>query len=106
MKKKIVLCIIINFILTAYVLITHYTKVGIGCPIRALTGIYCFMCGATRSTWAILDRDFVSAYYYNAFYFIFFKLRVYKSTVARCFGYNGNPFDCKCFNFCCKSYTC
>lgn len=70
MKKKIVLCIIINFILTAYVLITHYTKVGIGCPIRALTGIYCFMCGATRSTWAILDRDFVSAYYYNAFYFL------------------------------------
>lgn len=70
MKKRIILCIVINFILTAFVLITHQTRRGIDCPIEALTGIYCAMCGATRSTWSVLDGDFVTAYHYNVFYFL------------------------------------
>lgn len=70
MKKRIILCIIINLILTSFVLITHQTRHGIDCPVEALTGINCAMCGATRSTWAILDGDLIASYYYNAFYFL------------------------------------
>lgn len=69
MKKRLFLCILINFIFIVYILMSYYIRDGIRCPIYQSTGIYCALCGATRSTWAILNRNFVAAYHYNAFYF-------------------------------------
>lgn len=38
---------------------------GIGCPIRFLTGISCAGCGMTRAWLSVLSFDFQSAFYYH-----------------------------------------
>lgn len=38
---------------------------GIGCPIRFLTGISCLGCGMTRAWFAVLRLDLKSAFYYH-----------------------------------------
>lgn len=38
------------------------------CPLHAVTGLWCPMCGATRATHALLHGDVVTALHDNAFY--------------------------------------
>lgn len=81
-KKRLAFCIFVNVVLIIYILVTYVTRNGIRCPIYKLTGYYCALCGATRSTWAIMDLDFVSAYHYNAFYLFmlpYFVIRYFYS---------------------------
>lgn len=39
--------------------------VGIGCPIKFITGISCLGCGMTRAWAAVLKLDFAAAFYYH-----------------------------------------
>ena len=39
--------------------------VGIGCPIKFLTGVSCAGCGMTRAYLSLLKLDFASAWYYH-----------------------------------------
>lgn len=45
--------------------------VGIGCPIKFITGISCPGCGMSRACLALLRLDFASAFYYHPlFWFV------------------------------------
>lgn len=43
---------------------------GIGCPIKYLTGISCAGCGMTRSWLCVLRFDFSAAFYYHPLFWI------------------------------------
>lgn len=43
---------------------------GMGCPIRALTGIPCPSCGMTRATFDLLRLDFADAFSNHPFVFV------------------------------------
>lgn len=64
-KKKsniIILLITGLLILAAYVL-------GIGCPIKYMTGISCPGCGMTRAVVECIHLDFIHAWYYHPLFF-------------------------------------
>lgn len=42
-----------------------FTLLGIGCPIKFVTGISCMGCGMTRAWLCVLRLDFKSAFYYH-----------------------------------------
>lgn len=42
-----------------------FDVVGIGCPIKFVTGISCLGCGMTRAWLALLKLDFSAAFYYH-----------------------------------------
>lgn len=44
--------------------------IGIGCPIRFMTGISCAGCGMSRAWISVLKLDFHSAFYYHPLWFI------------------------------------
>ncbi|WP_373689128.1 DUF2752 domain-containing protein [Clostridium sp. YIM B02551] len=43
--------------------------VGIGCPIKFLTGISCAGCGMTRAWIRVIHLDFKGAFYYHPLFF-------------------------------------
>lgn len=43
---------------------------GVGCPIRLLTGISCAGCGLTRAYKALLQLDVAGAFYYHPLFFL------------------------------------
>lgn len=47
------------------------------CTLKALTGINCLSCGATRSTLALLHGNLGAAIYYNPLYIVFLGWLVY-----------------------------
>lgn len=44
--------------------------VGIGCPIKFVTGISCLGCGMTRAWLSVLKLDFSSAFYYHPLFML------------------------------------
>ncbi|MBL4932806.1 DUF2752 domain-containing protein [Clostridium paridis] len=44
--------------------------VGIGCPIKFLTGISCAGCGMTRAWIRVIHLDFKGAFYYHPLFFL------------------------------------
>lgn len=42
-----------------------FAILGIGCPIKFVTGISCMGCGMTRAWLSVLHLDFKSAFYYH-----------------------------------------
>ena len=69
MKKGILM----NYIVPASVIVGIYFLlhiVGIGCPIRFLTGISCAGCGMTRAWLSVGKMDFESAFYYHPLFFV------------------------------------
>lgn len=65
MKKNsniIIMLITGLLILAAYVL-------GIGCPIKYMTGISCPGCGMTRAVVECIHLDFINAWYYHPLFF-------------------------------------
>ena len=62
-----------NYIVPASVIVGIYFLlhiVGIGCPIRFLTGISCAGCGMTRAWLSVEKMDFKSAFYYHPLFFV------------------------------------
>lgn len=49
---------------------TVISLLGIGCPIRFLTGISCLGCGMTRACAALLQLDFAAAIQYHPLVFL------------------------------------
>lgn len=47
-----------------------FTVLGIGCPIKFITGISCMGCGMTRAWLSVLRLDFKSAFYYHPGFFL------------------------------------
>lgn len=47
-----------------------FDLVGIGCPIKYISGISCAGCGMTRAWLSVLKLDFSMAFYYHPLFFI------------------------------------
>jgi uncharacterized membrane protein len=45
-------------------------EIGLPCPLKAMTGIDCPLCGATRATFALLRGDVAAALDLNALYVV------------------------------------
>ena len=64
-----------KFIAPAVIIALFYVLlhiVGIGCPIKFITGISCPGCGMSRAALSLLQLDFVAAFYYHPFFpFVF-----------------------------------
>lgn len=78
MKKRFYIWSIVTICAIFFVLISFYYKKGIDCPLYHYFGYYCFLCGCTRSTWALMEFDIVAAYYYNQFYFLLLPYFIFK----------------------------
>ncbi len=59
----------LSLILTIVLLYGLLYVIGIGCPIRFITGISCPGCGMTRAWLSALHLDFKSAFYYHPLFF-------------------------------------
>ena len=57
-------------ILAVVLLYGIFYIVGIGCPIKYVTGISCGGCGMTRAYLALLHLDFVGAFHYHPLFFL------------------------------------
>lgn len=69
--KKVIKIIIILLVLgTVYAVLCMFTGIGIPCPIKLITGLYCPGCGVSRMCLSIIKLDFQSAYHYNPCLFI------------------------------------
>lgn len=44
--------------------------IGVGCPIKFITGISCLGCGMTRAWISIIHLDFGQAFYYHPLFFL------------------------------------
>lgn len=64
-KRKNELLNILSAIAAVIIVYAIFTVLGIGCPIKFITGISCMGCGMTRAWWAVLHLDFKSAFYYH-----------------------------------------
>lgn len=60
----------IRFGLAIVLLYTFFHIVGIGCPIKFLTGISCVGCGMTRAWICLLHLDIQGALYYHPLFFL------------------------------------
>lgn len=47
------------------ILYGFFSLVGVGCPIKFLTGVSCCGCGMTRAYWALLHLDFRKAFFFH-----------------------------------------
>lgn len=62
-RKKSQLVIAAFVGMTAYLIFSSSTGTGLlSCPIRGLTGLYCFGCGMTRSLAAFIQLDIVESF--------------------------------------------
>ncbi len=59
-------------ILVAAIALTYafFHLVGIGCPLKYITGISCMGCGMTRAYISLLKMDIASAFYYHPLFVI------------------------------------
>lgn len=60
----------IKFGLAMVLLYTFLDMVGIGCPIKFLTGISCAGCGMTRAWICLVHLDIKGAFYYHPLFFL------------------------------------
>ena len=71
----------IKFGLAMVLLYVFFSIVGIGCPIKFLTGISCAGCGMTRAWICLVHLDIKGAFYYHPLFIlpiIYFFLYLYK----------------------------
>lgn len=55
-----------------FYLLLHF--IGIGCPIKFISGISCPGCGMTRAALSLLQLDFASAFYYHPLFPLVFVM--------------------------------
>ena len=68
------------------VLYIFYTIIGIGCPIKFLTGISCAGCGMTRAWICLFSLDIKGAFYYHPLFFlpiIYLVLFLFKNNISK-----------------------
>jgi hypothetical protein len=76
--KRIIISILFLIFVIAFILISYLNKKGVDCPFYHYFGYYCFLCGATRSTWALIDMQFQQAFLYNPMYFLMLPYLIIK----------------------------
>lgn len=69
-KKGKELCNLLSAIAAVLMVYGLFTVLGIGCPIKFITGISCMGCGMTRAWLSVLCLDFKSAFYYHPGFWI------------------------------------
>ncbi|MBE5847296.1 MAG: DUF2752 domain-containing protein [Lachnospiraceae bacterium] len=57
-------------VLSLLLVFTVFDALGIGCPIRFVTGVSCMGCGMSRAWIALLHLDLKSAYYYHPLFWV------------------------------------
>ena len=67
MKKYVKLLIPLTLIAAVYII---FHVVGIGCPIKFVTGISCPGCGMSRACLWLLALDFSTAFYFHPLYWL------------------------------------
>lgn len=75
----------IKFGFVIVLLYTFFDVVGIGCPIKFLTGVSCAGCGMTRAWICLFHLDIKGAFYYHPLFFlpiIYFFLFLFKDKVS------------------------
>lgn len=75
----------IKFGLIIVLLYTFYHIIGIGCPIKFLTGISCAGCGMTRAWICLIHLDIKGAFYYHPLFLlpiIYFFLFLFKHKIS------------------------
>lgn len=65
-KHKDLICLVGTIVLIYAV----FDLVGIGCPIKFVTGISCLGCGMTRAWLSVLRLDFAAAFYYHPLFLL------------------------------------
>lgn len=65
-KHKDLICLAATIVFIYAVM--HF--VGIGCPIKFVTGISCLGCGMTRAWLSVLKLDFSAAFYYHPLFML------------------------------------
>lgn len=60
----------ITAVLAIVALYVFFHIVGIGCPIKFITGVSCMGCGMTRAWGALLHLDVRKAFYYHPLFWI------------------------------------
>lgn len=68
LKKLIVPALLI----AAFYFVLHV--IGVGCPVKFVTGISCPGCGMTRAAVSLLQLDFASAFYYHPLFLLVFVM--------------------------------
>ena len=53
-----------------FVIYLIFNLIGLGCPIRALSGLSCPGCGMTRAVLSVLRLDFSAAFHYHPLFFL------------------------------------
>ncbi|MCR4705822.1 MAG: DUF2752 domain-containing protein [Lachnospiraceae bacterium] len=69
-SKKHELKDLIMLILALLLVFTIFDALGIGCPIRFVTGVSCMGCGMSRAWIALLHLDLKSAYCYHPLFWV------------------------------------
>jgi hypothetical protein len=63
--RRAILVIAVTCMMLLPIVLIVYAKItrgfGVPCPIRDMTGLYCFGCGGTRVAEALINLDFVRA---------------------------------------------
>ncbi|SFB02347.1 DUF2752 domain-containing protein [Clostridium frigidicarnis] len=75
----------IKFGLVMALLYIAYDILGVGCPVKFLTGISCAGCGMTRAWICLLHLDLKGAFYYHPLFFlpiIYFFLFLIKDEIS------------------------
>ncbi|ACD21838.1 DUF2752 domain-containing protein [Clostridium botulinum] len=75
----------IKFGIAIVLLYVFYGRVGIGCPIKFLTGVSCAGCGMTRAWTCLVHLDIKGAFYYHPLFFlpiIYFFLFLIKDKIS------------------------
>lgn len=64
-KKKSEFWNVLSAVIAIIILYVFFDIIGVGCPIKFITGISCMGCGMTRAWLSILHLDLRSAFYYH-----------------------------------------
>lgn len=75
----------IKFGLTIALIYIFFSVLGIGCPIKFVTGISCPGCGMTRAWISLFNMDIQGAFYYHPLFFlptIYLLLFVFKNKIS------------------------
>ena len=82
LKKVIITGCILGIACIAYLIVYHFTGIGVPCVLNRYTGLKCPVCGLMHMLTSILMFDLAEAFYYNRVLFIMLPV------IAAIFAYN------------------